>query len=113
MLCVGGLRRAPRPASRVRRPTAHAPRPTAHAPLPTARAPPPPPPAPRLPPPPPPHPPTRAEGCLRGRQAEHEILVRERREHVRRLMVRWTPVPADLRSPFVLAQTQRRHQILE
>ena len=54
-----------------------------------------------------------AERRLRRREAEHEVLVGERREHVGRLMVRRIPVAADLRSAFVLAQAERRYEILE
>jgi hypothetical protein len=47
-----------------------------------------------------------AERRLRRRQSEHEVLVGERRQHVDRLMMGRIPVPADLRTAFVLTQTQ-------
>jgi len=42
-----------------------------------------------------------------------EVLVRERREHVRRLVPVRVPAVARLRAALVLAQADRRHQILE
>ena len=55
----------------------------------------------------------RPQRRLRGVQAEPEILVGVRREHVGRLVPVRIPAAADLRAALVLAQADRRDEVLE